>query len=534
MSSAVSTAAAAPERARRTEMRKVVFGASLGTVFEWYDFFIYGTLAGILGPLFFPKELGETGAFLAGIATYLVGLAIRPIGAVAFGRIGDRVGRKYTFLITIVIMGVSTALVGVLPTYASAGVMAPILLVALRCIQGLALGGEYGGAAIYVAEHADPKGRGLATGWIQMTATIGFFLSLLAVLGTEAATGSEAFRAWGWRIPFLLSLGLLAVSVYVRVQLEESPVFLEMKAGGRTSDSPVKESLTSGRNLKLMAIALFGLIAGTGIIWYTAQFYALIFLQKSVKLDLRTSYIIITCGLALATPLFLVFGWLSDKIGRKPIAMAAMALAILTYIPIYKGLLHYGNPALERAVASAPVVIRSDECSIRFFSGPQNDCERVKDFLIAAGIPYGLERGAVERVTTTIGTSSVEGFDPDALRAALAAANYPTSANLEEVNYPMLVLLIALLMSYVCMSYGTLAAYLVELFPARIRYTSLSLPYHIGLGYFGAFMLYFSTLISTTTGDIFSGLYYPLGIALVTLVVGVLFLPETKDRNIRD
>jgi MFS family permease len=355
------------------EMRKVILGASLGTIFEWYDFFIYGTLAAILGPLFFPKELGETGAFLAGIATYLAGLAIRPLGALVFGRLGDVVGRKYTFLVTIIIMGIGTACVGLLPTFATAGVIAPVLLVTLRCVQGLAMGGEYGGAATYVAEHAEPGKRGLATGWIQMTATVGFFISLLVVMACEAAMGSQEFKTWGWRIPFLFSILLLVISVYIRSRLEESPVFLQMKAEGRSSKAPVSESLKSWPNVKMMLLALFGIIGGTGIVWYTAQFYALIFLQKSLKIELHTSYIIISAGLTIATPFFLVFGRLSDKIGRKKIAMAAMVLAIFTYIPIYKALMHFGNPALEAAIAKAPVIVSSNECSVRFFAGPSND-----------------------------------------------------------------------------------------------------------------------------------------------------------------
>ena len=524
-------AGAAPVHTRRSEMRKVIFGASLGTIFEWYDFFIYGTLAGVLGPLFFPPALGETGAFLAGIATYLAGLAIRPLGALVFGSVGDTLGRKYTFLVTIIIMGAGTACVGVLPTYASAGVIAPILLVTLRCVQGLAMGGEYGGAAIYVAEYADDDKRGAATGWIQMTATVGFFLSLLVVLVCERSFGSPEFKAWGWRVPFLLSLVLLAVSVYIRAKLEESPVFLQMKAQGKASKTPVMDSLRSWPNVRLMLISVFGLVGGAGIIWYTAQFYALIFLQKSLKIDAFTSYVVISCGLALATPLFLVFGKLSDRIGRKKLVMTAMALAIVSYIPIYKGLLHFGNPDLETAIRVSPVVVTSDQCQVRFFAGPQNDCERVKELLNVSGVPHTLK--VAPGVSMSVAGSILSGYDPVAIKQALKSAHYPEKADPDKVNVPMLILLVAALLVYVCMSYGPLAAYLVELYPCAIRYTSLSLPYHIGLGYFGAFMLYFATLISTTTGDLFAGLYYPIAIAAVTLVVGTLLLPETKGRDIR-
>ena len=518
---------------RSGEMRKVILGASLGTVFEWYDFFIYGTLAAILGPLFFPKELGDTGAFLAGIATYLAGLAIRPLGALIFGSLGDVFGRKYTFLVTMTIMGICTFCVGLLPTYAAAGVLAPILLVTLRCVQGLAMGGEYGGAATYVAEHADQNGRGLATGWIQMTATIGFFVSLLVVLACEQSLGAQEFRAWGWRLPFLFSIVLLVFSVYIRSRLDESPVFMAMKAEGKTSKAPVSESLRSWPNVKLMLLALFGLIGGSGIIWYTAQFYALIFMQKSLRIDVTTSYLVISLGLLLSTPFFLIFGWLSDKIGRKKIAMAAMVLAICTYLPIFKGLMHFGNPALETAIARSPVTVYSDDCVVRLFAGPSNDCERVKEFLTTVGVPHTLKPATAKSVVTMISGQSISGYDEAGLKSALRAAGYPEKADPSGINRPMLVLLVTLLMIYVCMSYGTLAAYLVELFPARIRYTSLSLPYHIGLGYFGAFMLFFSTLISANTGDIFAGLYYPLGIAAVTLVVGTLLLPETRGRDIR-
>jgi MFS family permease len=527
----VNALAAARAQTRSSEMRKVITGASLGTIFEWYDFFIYGTLAGILGPLFFPPALGETGAFLAGIATYLAGLAIRPLGALVFGSIGDTVGRKYTFLVTIVIMGAGTACVGFLPTYATAGILAPILLVTLRCVQGLAMGGEYGGAAIYVAEYADTNKRGAATGWIQMTATIGFFLSLLVVLACEQLIGSAEFRVWGWRVPFLLSIILLLVSVYVRARLEESPVFLQMKSQGKGSKSPVMDSLRSWPNVKLMLISVLGLVGGTGIIWYTAQFYALIFLQKALKIDTVTSYIVISCGLALATPLFLFFGQLSDRIGRKKVIMSAMALAIVSYIPIYKGLLHFGNPDLETAISKSPVVVTSNDCEIRFFSGPQNDCERVKELLNVSGVPHTLKEGP--GVSMTVGGATLQGYNPAAIKAALKAASYPEKADPNKINIPMLILLVAALLAYVCMSYGPLAAYLVELFPCAIRYTSLSLPYHIGLGYFGAFMLYFATLISTTTGDIFAGLYYPIAIASMTLVIGTVFLPETKGRDIK-
>ncbi|RJF95714.1 MFS transporter [Noviherbaspirillum saxi] len=514
------------------EMRKVIFGSSLGTAFEWYDFFVFGTLAAILGPLFFSKELGETGAFLAGLATYGAGLVLRPFGSLLFGKMGDIAGRKTTFMITMALMGVSTAGVGLLPTYEQAGIIAPILLVILRCLQGLALGGEYGGAATYVAEHAAPGRRGYATGWIQICATVGFFLSLVIVLSCQTALGPEQFKAWGWRIPFLISVGLFGVSMYIRSQLNESPVFMKMKAAGHLTKSPIKDSFGNWENMKVVLLALFGAVAGSGIIWYTGQFYALIFLQKSLKMEFGTAYILVSIALAMATPFFVIFGWLSDVIGRKKIMMFVFLLAAVTYVPIFQGLTHYGNPALERAIATSPVTVASNECSIRAFSGPQTDCEKVKEFLNTASVPHTLVAKSGPGVTTKIGNKVVEGLDVAGLKAAIKSAQYPEKALDSEINKPMVVLLLFILVMYVCMGYGPLAALLVELFPTRIRYSSISMPYHIGTGYFGGFMLYFATLITTSTGDIYAGLYYPIVIAVLSLIVGLFWLPETKDFDV--
>lgn len=516
------------------ELRKVIWGSSLGTIFEWYDFFVYGTLAATLGSLFFSKALGDTGAFLASLATYGAGLVLRPFGSLIFGRLGDVVGRKHTFLITIVLMGISTAGVGFLPTYETAGIGATILLVTLRCLQGLALGGEYGGAATYVAEHVEHGHRGQATGWIQTCATMGFFLSLVVVLTTQGLTGSD-FKTWGWRVPFILSLLLLAVSVYIRMSLDESPVFVRMKAEGRISHNPITESFARWDNLKVVLLALFGAVAGVGVVWYTAQFYALIFLQKVLKVELSIAYSLMSVALVCGVPFFVLCGWLSDRVGRKPVILAGLLLAALTYIPLFHALTHYVNPALEAAMATAPVTITSDQCVTRYFDGPQNDCERTKDFLVSNGITHRLvlgAPGAATGVTTTVGGAELHGFDAGKLKAALAAAGYPERADPDAINKPMAVLVLFVLVFYVGLTYGPVAAYLVELFPARIRYTSLSMPYHLGTGYFGGFLLYFATLIASVTGNIFDGLWYPIIVAVTSFVIGLLLLPETKDRDI--
>ncbi len=521
-------------QAERAEQRKVIFGSALGTAFEWYDFLVFGTLAAIIGPLFFSKELGETGGFLAGLATFGAGLILRPFGSLLFGRMGDTVGRKTTFMVTMALMGVATAGVGLLPTYETAGVWAPILLVTLRCIQGLALGGEYGGAVTYVAEHAPAGQRGRATGWIQICASLGFFLSLVVVLSCQTGLGEAAFKSWGWRLPFLFSIALLGVSMYIRARLRESPVFLAMKAQGNISKAPLREAFGRWANAKYMILSLFGAVAGVGIVWYTGQFYVLIFLQKSLKVDLATSYLLVSAAILLAVPFFVVFGALSDRIGRKKMMLFAFLLASLTYIPIFKGLTHYANPALERAITSAPVVVEGGECSVRAFSGPVNPCDKAQEFLNGAGVPHRRIHGDGDgkSIVIRIGAATLNGFSPDELRKALTLAGYPAKADPAAINKFMVVLLVFVLSLYVCMAYGPIAAYLVELFPARVRYSSVSMPYHIGTGYFGGFLLYFATLISTSSGDIYAGLYYPIGIALMSLVVGGLFLPETRTWDI--
>lgn len=525
MSTAVDSAAGSPHAISPRDERRVILGSSLGTVFEWYDFYLYGSLAVFFGTLFFPPG-NETTALLASLATFGAGFAVRPVGAVLFGRIGDLWGRKYTFLVTIVLMGAATALVGVLPTYEQAGILAPILLVALRLLQGLAMGGEYGGAAIYVAEHAPRGKRGARTSWIQTTGTVGFLLSLGVILSCRMTLGDEEFRAWGWRLPFLLSIILLAVSVYIRTKLHESPVFLRMKAEQKLSKAPVTESFGNWKNMRVILIALFGAIAGQAVVWYTGQFYALFYMQSVLKIDFATATMLICIALLIGTPLFIVFGALSDRIGRKSIMLAGCLLGVLTFNPIYKGLMHFGNPALEQAIATAPITVSVPaECD--------EACSALKSGLTSKGVPYKTVAGPVgSELSVAIGASSVVNPDPTSLGALLEGAGYPKAADLSAVNIPMMVVLLSILMVYVAMVYGPMAAFLVELFPTRIRYTSMSLPYHLGNGWIGGFLPLVSSWLVLKTGDVFAGLYYPIGFAALTFIVGLLFIKETKDLDL--
>ena len=526
----------------------VIFASSLGTVFEWYDFYIYGTLAVFFGKLFFPPE-NETAAFLSSLALFGVGFSVRPFGALVFGRIGDLVGRKYTFLVTIVVMGLSTALVGLLPTYASIGFWAPTILVILRLAQGLALGGEYGGAATYVAEHAPPGKRGAFTSWIQTTATLGFFLSLAVILGVRQAMSPESFAAWGWRIPFLVSIVLLGISIYIRLKLHESPIFAEMKAQGKTSKAPLTESFARWGNLRVVLIALFGATAGQGVVWYAGQFYALYFLNGTLKVDYQTAYILVAIALAIGTPLFIVFGKLSDRIGRKGIMLAGCALAVVTYLPIFKGLTRAANPALADAMKQTPVVLHSTEYKgavaltldaivdaagkIVALKKPASETDQARNFLNSRGIPFSIAPALPDApVVLKVGGATVNGFEQAAYESALAPANYPKAADPARLNRPMIVALLSVLMVYVAMVYGPIAAFLVELFPTRIRYTSMSLPYHIGNGWFGGFLPLIAASIVVFTGDIYAGLWYPIAIAAMTFVIGFFLLPETKDYDL--
>lgn len=521
------------------EERKVIFASSLGTVFEWYDFYLYGTLAVFFGSLFFPKG-NDTAAFLASLATFGAGFAVRPFGALVFGRLGDMIGRKYTFLVTIVLMGLSTAAVGALPTFETIGWAAPILLVALRLIQGLALGGEYGGAATYVAEHAPNNKRGAYTSWIQTTATMGFFLSLFVILGFRMGMSTEDFAKNGWRYPFLISVVLLIVSIYIRMQLAESPVFQKMKAEGKHSTSPLAESFGQWRNLKIVLLALFGATAGQGVVWYTGQFYALFFLTTTLKVDFKTAYLLIAAALLIGTPFFVVFGRLSDKIGRKWIMMGGCLLAALTYIPLFQALTHYANPALEAAQKATPVkVASSGNCQFNTFSPQTNDCAKIKDFLSKSGVPYTNVAGedGVDLVVT-VGEAKVDnfkdekGFSNKNVIAALKNAGYPLKADDKKIDHVMVVVILSILMIYVTMVYGPIAAFLVELFPTRIRYTSMSLPYHIGNGWFGGFLPFVASAMVVAKGDIYYGLWYPIGFALMTLVIGSIFIKETCNNDI--
>ncbi len=532
--------------------RRVIFASSLGTVFEWYDFYLYGSLAAIISKQFF-SGVNETTGFIFALLAFAAGFAVRPFGALVFGRLGDLVGRKHTFLITIVIMGLSTALVGLLPSYASVGVLAPIALVALRLLQGLALGGEYGGAATYVGEHAPPGKRGLYTSWIQTTATLGLFLSLVVILVCRLVLKAD-FEAWGWRIPFLLSFVLLAISVYIRLQLAESPVFLEMKAAGTRSKAPLTESFARWGNMRLVVLALLGATAGQAVVWYCGQFYALFFLTQVLKVDPQPANLLIAGALLLATPFFLVFGSLSDRVGRKKIVLAGCLLAAVTYVPIFKGITHFANPAIESASTHAPVAVVADPSACSFQFDPVGkkkfvqSCDIAKAALAKAGVPYSNQSAAVGSLAQVhIGDApaidSVEGGTMAAgdfkaatekfsktLSGALKEAGYPSKADPAQINYLMVFVLLWILVLYVTMVYGPIAAWLIELFPARIRYTSMSLPYHIGNGWFGGFLPTVAFALVALTGDIYYGLRYPIIVALMTVFIGALFLPETKDR----
>ena len=581
--------AAAHDAPMTKEEKKVIFASSLGTVFEWYDFYLYGSLALFIGKQFF-AALDPTAQFIASLLAFAAGFIVRPFGALVFGRLGDMIGRKYTFLVTILIMGLSTFIVGILPGYASIGVAAPIILVGLRILQGLALGGEYGGAATYVAEHAPQGKRGAYTAWIQTTATLGLFLSLMVILGTRTVLGDEAFADWGWRVPFLVSIFLLAISVWIRLSMNESPAFKKMKEEGKTSKAPLTESFGQWKNLKIVILALVGLTAGQAVVWYTGQFYALFFLTQALKVDGPTANIMVAVSLLIGTPFFLVFGILSDKIGRKPIIMAGCLIAALTYFPLFTALTSAANPDLAKAQASSKVVVTADpsECSFQFNpTGTKkftSSCDIVKQKLASASVSYDsidapTGTPATIAVGETVITSKVTPEDiaaaktaaetkladlkaaptpdataiaaaetnlknladekkaPDAvltakLSGALKAAGYPAKADPAKVDKVKVVAILTFLVLLVTMVYGPIAAMLVELFPTRIRYTSMSLPYHIGNGWFGGLLPTTAFAIVAQTGNMYNGLWYPIIVAGVTFVIGMLFVKETKDVNI--
>ncbi len=561
MATATATGGAKPASAPMTrEERKVIFASSLGTVFEWYDFYLYGSLAAIIAGQFF-SGLDPTSAYIFALLAFAAGFLVRPFGAIFFGRLGDMIGRKYTFLVTILIMGASTFIVGLLPGYKSIGIAAPVILIALRLLQGLALGGEYGGAATYVAEHAPRGKRGAYTSWIQTTATLGLFLSLLVILGVREALGPKDFADWGWRIPFLVSIILLGVSVWIRLSLAESPAFQKMKAEGKTSKSPLKESFGEWRNLKIVILALLGLTAGQAVVWYCGQFYALFFMTTIAKVDATTANLLIAASLLIGTPFFILFGTLSDKIGRKPIIMAGCLIASLTYFSVFPMILKYANPALLAAQQTAKVAVTADPAQCSFQGNPiareidfTSSCDIAKRTLTTSYIPYENKVGAPgSAATVTIGdkvmpaptaTLNAErhGFSPESAKSiadfkksvgdSAKAAGLTTPATPDKMNKGMVLLLLVFLVILVTMVYGPIAAMLVELFPTRIRYTSMSLPYHIGNGWFGGLLPTTAFAMVAATGDIYYGLWYPVIVAAATFVIGTLFIKETKDVDI--
>jgi MFS family permease len=546
-----AAAAAAP---MTKEEKKVIFASSLGTVFEWYDFYLYGSLAAIIAKQFF-SGLDAGSAFIFALLAFAAGFIVRPFGAIFFGRLGDMIGRKYTFLVTILIMGLSTFIVGILPSYASIGVAAPVILIGLRLLQGLALGGEYGGAATYVAEHAPHGKRGAYTSWIQTTATLGLFLSLMVILGTRTLIGEAAFADWGWRIPFLVSIFLLAISVWIRLSMNESPAFKKMKEEGKTSKAPLTESFGQWKNLKIVILALIGLTAGQAVVWYTGQFYALFFLTQALKVDGATANIMIAISLLIGTPFFIIFGSLSDKIGRKPIIMAGCLIAALTYFPLFKMLTEAANPDLAAAQAKNKVVVTADpaECSFQFnptgTAKFTSSCDIAKQVLAASSVSYDNEVAAAGTpATIKIGETVIASYTSKGIPAddakkkdgefkksvadTLKAAGYPAKADPAKMNKPLIIGILVILVILVTMVYGPIAAMLVEMFPTRIRYTSMSLPYHIGNGWFGGLLPTTAFAIVAQTGNMYNGLWYPIIIAAATFVIGMLFVRETKDIDI--
>jgi len=515
----------------------VIFASSLGTIFEWYDFYLYAVLAPFFASLFFPTG-NDTAALLSAFATYAAGFLVRPFGAIIFGRIGDLVGRKYTFLVTIMVMGTSTFLVGVLPTYASVGWLAPIMLVTLRLCQGLALGGEYGGAATYVAEHSRPHERGYATSFIQTTATLGLLLALIIIALCRSNMVAKDFSEWGWRVPFLVSVFLLIFSVYIRLKLNETPIFQKMVQEGKGSKAPLTESFFHYPNNKYVLLALLGATAGQGVVWYTGQFYALFFLVITLKVDYLTAYQLIGLSLIIGTPFFIVFGWLSDRIGRLKIILAGCAIAAITYFPLFQGLTHYVNPDLEAFAKANPITVSADQsnCNFHIFVGPWSkftDCDRAQDFLTKSGLSFKIAGAPGSKtVDLDVAGTKVQGWDNAKWTAALAAKNSPKAADPKKINWFMTQVILVIMVIYVTMVYGPIAAFLVEMFPTKIRYTSMSLPYHIGNGWFGGMLPLLATAIVAAQGDIYAGLWYPIIVAVMTLIIGLVFLRDTRGVDI--
>jgi MFS family permease len=548
-----AVAGAEPRRSMTREERKVIIASSVGTVFEWYDFYLAGSLAANISANFF-SGVNPTAAFIFTLLGFAAGFAVRPFGALFFGSLGDLIGRKYTFLVTMILMGIATFGVGLLPSYAAIGIAAPVLFIACRLVQGLALGGEYGGAATYVAEHAPQDRRGFYTSWIQTTATVGLFLSLVVILALRLSLSAEQFADWGWRVPFLLSILLLGVSIWIRLQLQESPAFQRIKEEGKGSKTPLREAFGTWKNAKIALFALLGGTAGQAVVWYTGQFYALFFLTQTLKLDGTTSNIVIAASLAIGTPFFVFFGWLSDKIGRKPIILAGCLLAVVTYFPLFHALTSAVNPQLEQALEKSPVTVVADpgECSFQFnptgTASFTSSCDIAKSFLARNAVNYTNEKAAAGApAQIKIGDKVITSFDKskagaegaakekafnDQATAAIRAAGYPAAADKARINLPVVIGILTILVIYVTMVYGPIAAMLVELFPTRIRYSGMSLPYHIGNGWFGGFLPPTAFAIVAATGNIYSGLWYPIVVAGMTFIVGLLFVPETKDRDI--
>jgi MFS family permease len=512
--------------------RLVIFASTLGTVFEWYDFFIYGTLAAIIGKQFFPAG-NETAQFLLALASFGVGFGVRPVGAALFGYLGDKLGRKYTFLITITLMGIATAAVGLVPSYASIGFAAPAILVFLRVLQGLALGGEYGGAAIYVAEHAPRNKRGYYTSFIQAGVIGGFLLSLAVVLASEWFVDKAQWAAWGWRIPFLFSIVLLGVSLWVRLKLKESPVFRAMKEAGEVSRNPIAESFSSRGNVKLVLVALFGIAAGLTVIWYTAQFQAMYFLQNSLRIEDTAARAMIGVAAIFSLFWFILFGWLSDKVGRKKPIVIGYALTILLMFPLFHWMAAVANPELSAAMARNPVVVTGNDCSYDPFAskGQSTPCGRLLDALSKKGVAYTKLHSASNSVPiVTVGGIPVEEANLD---SALADAGYRLEKTVPPLSRMVQIVIAIVVIGFLSgMTYGPVAALLVELFPARVRYTSLSIPYHIGTGYFGGFLPFISQYIVARTGDPFAGLWYTIGVVAMALVVTFFWLPETAGKEL--
>ena len=542
----------------KQSMLLVIGASSLGTIFEWFDFYIFGTLAAIMGAQFFEvKGINPTTSFIFALLALAAGFIVRPFGAIVFGGMGDKVGRKHTFLITMIIMGLSTFLVGVLPNYATIGIAAPIILIGLRLVQGLAMGGEYGGAATYVAEHSPDNKRGQMTAWIQTTATLGLLLALVAIGVTQHYISEDDFKAWGWRLPFLFSIVLLLVSIWIRMKLNESPVFQAMKEEGRTSKSPLSEAFLKWSNLKIVLIALFGLVMGQGVVWYTGQFYALFFLQKMLHVELATSYWLIGAALAIGTPFFIFFGWLSDRIGRKPIILAGLVLAAIGYFPLFQMLTGAVSPALEHAQKASPVVVVADQaaCAVQFDPVGKakflQSCDIAKSYLAKNGISYTNEAAPAGTIASVrIGQTIIPSFEgtglaADAVKAAqtdfaksvgdaLKTAGYPAKADTAQIDFPKTIGILTLLVILVTMVYAPMAAALVEMFPARIRYSAMSLPYHFGNGWFGGLLPFITFTIVAATGGIYDGLWYPVGIAALTVLIGLFTIKDNRHVDFKE